>query len=147
MCLLLTCSCYHSAFLVAFISFYTTLKNIAFTWRHLCWIPILLHVLCSTMYRNVTALCRVLEYQEQWKLYYYILLSLMLLEVLSTNSWILLTGTLPNESEVQNLPKLSRLKLRNNRITGKDPLFIPKFILDLPMWVITTQILIQDRFI
>nr|XP_022298273.1 leucine-rich repeat serine/threonine-protein kinase 2-like isoform X2 [Crassostrea virginica] len=42
-------------------------------------------------------------------------------------------GTLPNESEVQNLPKLSRLKLRNNRITGKDPLFIPKFILDLPM--------------
>ena len=71
----------------------------------------------------------------------------MVLEVLSTNSWILLTGTLPNESEVQNLPKLSRLKLRNNRITGKDPLFIPKFILDLPMWVITTQILIQDIFI
>ncbi|XP_055999651.1 leucine-rich repeat serine/threonine-protein kinase 2-like isoform X2 [Ostrea edulis] len=39
---------------------------------------------------------------------------------------------LPSESAAQYLPRLARLKLRSNNISGKDPLFIPKFILDLP---------------
>lgn len=42
------------------------------------------------------------------------------------------TEKLPTESAAQHLPRLARLKLRNNNITGNDLLYLPKFILDLP---------------
>ncbi|CAL1534532.1 unnamed protein product [Lymnaea stagnalis] len=40
--------------------------------------------------------------------------------------------TLPNESSAANLTRLSTVKLSINRITEKEPFYIPKFILELP---------------
>lgn len=44
---------------------------------------------------------------------------------------------LPSESLAVHLNRLATVKLSNNRITEKEPFYIPKFILELPKYVFT----------
>ena len=50
--------------------------------------------------------------------------------------WItLVSEMLPSERESAKLEHLSSLHLNNNQLTGKEPFYVPKFILELPRYV------------